>query len=141
MAVTNAYILYHRIAAERKCEVSGYTKKAEEEKPIELPIFRSQIAEALTENRCNSGRPISLPSSRLSCHSESPAPQSPSPAPTSLFLFSGQKTHHPVEDICFDGYGHMSGCRKLEEKSSANTAKNPKLSTFARNATCTYVIR
>lgn len=138
MAATNSYILYRRIHAER-CNDSDDIS-VEDEKLLELPEFREQIAAGLvtyTEKR-SVGRPTSRqssrPLSRQSSHSShSSRPNTPQPST------SGKRAKHPVADIRYDGIDHFPNWLSKEGgKKNANIAKRHKHSVFAVNVTCIY---
>lgn len=77
VAMVNAYILYHRIQAGRP--------------KIELPIFRTQVAEALS--LCGivpQKRPVGRPSST----SKNERPK------------AAKRAYHPTDDVRYDQVGH-----------------------------------
>lgn len=87
MAATNSYVLYSRIKAERRNDSND--KSIEDEKLMELPEFRKQIAAGLVTytEKHSVGRPSSRPNT---------------PPPS-----TGQRAKHPVDDIRCDGIDHF----------------------------------
>lgn len=94
MAVTNSYILYHRIHAEKVNGSSDVT--AANIKLLQLPEFREAIAASLVvySDKRVIGRPSTVEKTRS---------HSPQPGPSKI----GKKANHPVEDIRYDGQSHF----------------------------------
>lgn len=87
MAATNSYVLYHRILAEQRND----SNNVNEEKPLELPAFREEIAAGLVAYQVKRvGRPPTMPQDHSSEASS-----------------VGKRAQHPVDDIRFDGYDHL----------------------------------
>lgn len=91
VAVTNAYILQKRIYSER-CNDSSFD--ARDDKPLELPVFRRELAESLMT--FNENRQRGRPSSSLSAEARS--------SPVSMI---GKRAKHLPVDLRFDGLDHF----------------------------------
>lgn len=99
MAATNAYILYHRIAAQKKLHPDYL--QLEKEKLLELPEFRCELAEGLVA--WSAKKPTGRPSMALArAGTATPPPRVPTPPVSAV----GKNTIHPVADIRYDGYQH-----------------------------------
>ena len=102
MAATNAYALYHRARAEKLQDFSDMS--TQDEKILQLPEFREQIAAGLTTftQKRLVGRPRSNSASQ---HSSRPSTPQNRPLPGALSV--GKNAHHPVDDVRFDCTNHM----------------------------------
>ncbi|XP_036346256.1 piggyBac transposable element-derived protein 3-like, partial [Rhagoletis pomonella] len=96
MAATNSFILYQRIHNERLNDSNNVS--VEEEKLLQLPEFREEIASGLvayTQKRASGRKPTSCPSTSLTSTSK--------PGAISI----GLKAKHPVDDVRFDEIDHF----------------------------------
>lgn len=103
MAAVNAYVLHRRIHTQKLNNSSNVS--AEDEKTLELPVFRSTMAKGLmTVLEKRAGRP---PSRGAGDDSRSNSPLPPM-YPSNLELPTGTRTKHVVADVRYDDIGHMS---------------------------------
>ncbi|XP_055707132.1 piggyBac transposable element-derived protein 4-like isoform X1 [Phlebotomus papatasi] len=97
MAVTNAYILYRRIHAERSNDSEDVS--TENGKLLKLPEFREEIAAGL----------VAYTKKRLigRVHPSTSRPSKTQKDQQKAVLKLGEKAKHPTEDVRFDSFGHF----------------------------------
>lgn len=96
VATINAYILYHRIEAQKKLD-PDYVQ-LQKENLYELPEFRSVLADGLAS--FGEKRVVGRPKRGDGTHS-------PTPPPSPLPPVGRRGSQHPIADVRFDGFDHM----------------------------------